>query len=98
VTEIRALRRLRTAFHGLAPRANSLTAAEWTMISGHVCEAADVMQCAGLLTDRVVNSLRDMALSAGMQWVDNPQLDELIVRCVDQLHAISSPPRQPHCQ
>lgn len=90
MSEVRALRHLRTAFDGLAPRANSLTAAEWTILRGRVCEAVDVMQDAGLVTDRVVDRLRDMALSAGMQWVGNPHLDELVLRCVDRLYARKS--------
>jgi hypothetical protein len=90
VSGVRALRDLRAAFDGLAPCANSLTAAEWIVLRGRVCEAVDVMQHAGLLTDRVVNNLRDMALSAGMEWIGNPQLDELILWCVDRLYAPKS--------
>jgi hypothetical protein len=83
---LRALRDLRAAFDTLAPQANSLTLAESTLLRGRMCEAVDAMQRAGLRTDRVSNTLREMALSAGRQWVGDPHLDELIGCCVDQLY------------
>lgn len=100
VPEVRALRALRAAFDDLAPKASSLTRAELMILGGRVCDAVAVMQCADLRTDRVTNTIRDMALSAGIQWIDNPQLNELIVGCVDQLYAHAGEPlvatRQSH--
>jgi hypothetical protein len=84
MANLRALRALRVAFENLAPRASVLTEAESTLLRDRMCEAADVMRCARLGSDRTANALRDMAHSAATEWRDNRSLEALIRGCLDE--------------